>query len=313
MKLWLTLITQNREQDIEEMLSDTYDYFDGIVAVDHYSTDKTKDILEKYKKNGKIIQLPYCNNHSWSMNGFLFSGVIKNLDWFLILDSSDRINIEWLKKLKNDIISYEKNEIGAVYLDRIFLARYFDGMEFTNGIHWGLSGQRGKCISLLENNLKRDDFIVNTRLKNRNISGIEHPIRYFVEPPCNSQCDLLYSQFGAKILNYHIDQRLLFRIFCQKELNLTPTVNELVNFISNGIKNKNLPNFLIDYIELEVNMQDLVRYYILKQDLLSEIAENRFDWSFKKYYYNGMEHQNKNDGFIGVFNQYKLQLGIPME
>lgn len=313
MKLWLTLITQNREQDIEEMLCDTYDYFDGIVGVDHYSTDKTRDILEKYKKNGKIIQLPYCNNHSWSMNGFLFSGAIKNSDWFLILDSSDRINIEWLKKLKNDIISYERNNIGAVYLDRIFLARYFDGMEFANGIHWGLAGQRGKSISLLENNLKRDDFVINTRLKNRNISGIEHPIRYFIEPSCNSQCDLLYSQFGAKILNYHIDQRLLFRIFCQKELNLTPTVSELINFISNGIKNKNLPNFLIDYIELEVNMQDLVRYYILKQDLLSEIAENRFNWSFKKYYYNGVEHQNKNDGFTGVFNQYKLQLGIPME
>lgn len=309
MKFWLTLMTQDREKDIEEMLKDTYDYFDGIVAVDHYSKDDTFNILNKYKKDGKIIQLPYQRHHAWSMNGFLFSGVIKNLDWFLILDSSDRINLEWLKNLRDDIDLWVNDGIGAVYLDRIFLAQYVDGEEFIGGIHWGLNGIRGKHISLLTENKKRDDFVINTRMNNRNISGIEHPIRYFVEYSCPSQTQLLYQQFGNNIWEQHETRRLQFRIFCQKILELTPTVKELVEYISNGIKNHNLPEYVIDYINLEVNLIDLVRYYILKQDLLGEIAINRFNWSFKKFYYEGIEHQDKDDGFIGVFNQYKIAKG----
>lgn len=313
MKFWLTLMTQDREKDIEEMLKDTYDYFDGIVAVDHYSKDSTFEILNKYKKAGKIIQLPYLKHHAWSMNGFLFSGVIKNEDWFLIVDSSDRPRVEWLENLKNDIENWVRQGIGAIYLDRIFLVRYNDNVEFIGGIHWGIQNVHGKHISLLTENNKRDDFVVNTRMLNRNISGIEHPIKYFVEYSCSSQTQLLYQQFGDNIWKSHENFRIQFRIYCQQVLNLIPTVQELIEYISDGIKNHNLPEYIIEYIQLEVNIQDLVRYYILKQDLLSEIAINRFNWSFKKFYHTGIEHQNKNDGFIGVFNQYKIQKGEKQE
>ncbi len=309
MKLWLTLMTQDREKDIEEMLKNTYDYFDGIVAVDHYSKDSTFNILNRYKKNGKIIQLPYLKHHAWSMNGFLFSGIIKNEDWFLIVDSSDRPRIEWLKNLRNDIENWVRQGVGGVYLDRIFLVRYNDNVEFVGGIHWGIQNIHGKHISLLTDNKKRDDFVVNTRISNRNVSGIEHPIKYFIEYPCSSQTQLLYQQFGNDVWSLREILRIRFRTYCQEYLGLQPTVEELINYFSDAIKNKTLHESIIDYIEDEVNLQDLIRYYILKQDLLGDIALNRFNWSFKKFYHKGIEHQDKNDGFIGIFNQYKIKKG----
>jgi hypothetical protein len=60
-------------------------------------------------------------------------------------------------------------------------------------------------------------------------------------------------------------------------------------------------------------MQDLVRFYILKQDFLNEIAVNRFNWSFRKFYYNNQISQGKDDGFVGLFNQYRLKQNRGME
>jgi len=316
-KLWLTLITQNRANDIEELTKDTYDYFDGIVAVDHFSTDGTYQILESRKKAGKITQLPFCKNHGWSMNGFLFSGIIKNFDWFMILDSSDRANLVWLKNIREDISYYNKNGIGGIFLDRIYLSRYISGMEFFGGCHWGLTQSSGKILDYSKiNGYRKENYVINTRGKDRDSierSGIKNPIKYFIEYPNYSQLQLLYGQFGKDILNFHTVQWIEFRIFCEQILKIELTVDSLVKYISDGIQNKNLPEFLIDYIELEVNMKDLVRYYILKQDFLGEIATNRFSWEFKKFYHQGVEHQSKDGGYVGVFNQYREQQGLPHE
>lgn len=314
MNLWLTLITQNREHDINELTNNISGVFDGIVAVvNQPSDDKTFDILESRKGKGKIIKRPFVRHHAFLMNEFLFSGTIKNLDWFMILDSSDRINPVWLKRLRDDIEHWDKNNVYGIYLDRIYLAKYFEGMEFFGGIHWGLGPIFGNSINISKiTGYRKENFIINTRNKNPIISAVEHPVKYFVEYPNHSQVDLLYSQFGRDIYVKHMGDRLNFKIYIQEVLKIPCTVSALVDYISNGIKNKNLPDFIISYIEQEVNMKDLVRHYILKQSL-EELSRNRFNWSFNKFYYNEIEHQNIDDGYVGVFNHYRIQKGMGME
>jgi len=310
MRLWLTLITQNREKDIDEMTCDTYDIFDGIVAVvNQPSLDRTQEILESRKNAGKIITRPFVKHHAHLMNEFLFSGVMKNEDYFLILDSSDRISPRWIKTLRKDVEAWSANNIGAVFLDRVYLARFYDSMEFVGGVHWGLRGIYGKVVNIGQiNGYQKQNWIINTRNNNPTVSAIEHPIKYFVEYGPPSQTQLLYQQFSNEIWISHEAERMRFRVFVEKSLGIECTVKNLIDYISQGITNKNLPKYVVDYVNLEVNMCDLVRHYILKQPL-EEIANNRFNWSFKKFYEQNIEHQNKNDGFIGIFNQYKIQKG----
>ena len=85
-KIWLCGITQNSFIDISEMTEGVSEHFDGLIFVDHQSSDGTTQILEERKGAGEIISLPFMNQHSWSMNAFLASNKIEEGDWFLIRD-----------------------------------------------------------------------------------------------------------------------------------------------------------------------------------------------------------------------------------
>lgn len=314
-KFWLTLITQNREKDIDELTRDTHKLFSGIVAVvNQPSNDKTFDILESRKGEGKIIKRDFVKNHGFLMNEFLFSGVIKTNDWFMICDSSDRIRLNWLKRLVDgDLDHFNKVGIGGVVLDRLYLAKFYDSEEFFGGVHWGLKGLRGKIVNYSQiNGYRKENCIINTRGLKPEVAAVEHPIKYFVEYGSDSQTQLLYQQFSNECWQWHENLRMQFRVYCEKELGLELKVGVLVEYLKEGIKNKNLPDFVINAIQTEVNLQDLVRYYILGQKL-EELASNRFNWDFKKFYNEGIEHQNKNDDYIGPFNRYRLQKGLEQE
>lgn len=318
-KFWLVLMTQNREKDIQELIENTRGIFDGIVAVvNQPSNDKTLEILEQNKGEGKIITRPFVRHHGHMMNEILLAGVIKNLDYFLILDSSDRLGEYWRKNLKEDIKYWMKNQVGGVYLDRLFIARYIDGMTFNNDVHWGVNPIYGQSIDLSKiNGYKKESYIINTRGKTPESharSAIENPIKYFVEYNHGySHLQLLYQQFGNDVFNYHVQRWLEWRIYCEKELGLELTVNNLTEYYKKGIQNKDLPDFIVGYTELEQSLKDLIRYYILKQDLMGEIVKNRFCWSFQKFYFNGEEHQNKNDDYWSAFNSYRKQQGRERE
>lgn len=311
-KLYLVGITQNRLSDIKEITKDIYPYIDGLVWTDHFSTDGTFELLEERKGDGFIYQKFYTKDHDDSANFYLRSGHIKYGDWCVILDSSDKIQPVFLKNLRENIFYWNKNRISTIILDRPFIFRYTGHQHFSFTPHWGLTGLLPGIVNLSQiSGYRKENYLINQR--NVNSGGIEHPIKYFIEFLRSNQCELLYSQFGHDVQNWHEFNRIQFQINVIEQLKIPLKVEFLTNFISDGIKNKNLPDWLIEYINLEVNLQDLVRYYILKQDFFTEICDNRFDWSFKKFYYEGIEHQGKNDGYIGPFNQYSQKIGKPMQ
>ena len=311
-KFWLTLTTQNREKDIEE-LTQCYDLFDGIVAtVNLPSNDKTLEILESRKKAGKIITQPFVKHHGHLMNGFLFAGIIKNLDYFIILDSPNRITSTWQKTIREDIENWRKNNIGAVFMDRIYVARYLDSMEFSRGIHWGLSPLNGKVINMSQyvknirnEEYKQENYVLNTR--DKLVSGFINPIKYFFSYGSNSQTELLYRQFGDEIWNKHEEERMNFRIYCEQYLNIPLTLEGLKNYLIDKVSK--YPTNFENYLEFEVNIKDAFRLFVLKQPWI-ELHNNRFDWSYFHWKKTGEIIQDKTKtGYLGIFNKYKIAKG----
>jgi hypothetical protein len=314
MKIWLGGLTNSI--DVIPLIEKSLPYFDGIVfTLDEKSDKSLFDKFEELKKaNDKFhyIVRPFAQAHDWRANDWLHSGLIKSGDYVCVMDSTDRFNDDFLINLKATVNQWNETHVNSIFLDRLFMFKFTGHQYFESTPHWGVSNILNKIINLTSDpSYKRENYIINTREVLR--YGIIHPIKYFCEYKRSNATQLLYQQFGNNIWQYHENQRLTFQIFVEQELGFECTVQNLINYISEGIKNKNLPEYIINYIQLEVNMQDLVRFYILKQDFLNEIAVNRFNWSFRKFYYNNEISQGKDDGFVGLFNQYRLKQNRGME
>jgi len=307
-KLWLTFITQNRVNDIKEMTEDLSP-FDGIIAVDHNSTDGTYELLDERKKAGKIIQRPFVKHHGYSMNELLFCGAMKMGDYFLILDSSDRISLRWLKTIREDITYLSKNNVGAVFLDRVFLARYIDSMEFFGAVHWGLRPFWGRAVDYSKiDGYKKESFIINKRGDN---SILMNPSRYWFEyGHGTSHVQLLYQQFGDEIWAHHEGIRMNFRLLCQFELDLELTLDALIKYMKENLGN--YPDWFENVLEDEVSVKDIFRYKVLNQSL-KDICFNRFDWSYLLWKQTGVINQPRDGEYIGIFNKYRQQQGKPRE
>ena len=306
-KLWLCGMTQNRKENIDEMTKDIAQHFDGLVFVDGYSDDGTFELLNERKGNGRIIQRKWTNDHDFQMNEFLRQGPMRNGDWFLMLDSPDRANEEWCKQLKEEVETYNEEGIGAVsFVSKVQLARYFDSMFYFQSPHWGLNGILGNIKGYTEE--EKQDYITSTRFETDDpvIAALLHPVKYYYTYGRSNHTQLLYGQFGTKILSYHESQRLRFRLYCQDQLGLDLTLDSLEEYMRKG----EFTDYFIDSVELEVNLKDFYRYKILEQDFIKEIDQNRQNWSFKYFLEKGKEKQDYGD-YIGPINEYLKSQGKP--
>jgi len=314
MKIWLGGITNSI--DVLPLIEQSLPYFDGVIFTldDKASSellDKFKSLKEKYNNFNFIIR-KFSQAHDWRANDWLHSGLINSGDYIFIMDSTDRFNKDFVKNIKVITNNWIEQNINAVFIDRLFAFRFTGHQYFESTPHWGVANLFNKIISLgQQEGFKKENYVINTRDILR--YGIIHPIKYFCEYKRSNATQLLYQQFGNDVWRFHENERLKFQIFIEQELGFECTVSNLINYLSEGIKNKNLPNYIIDYLELEVNLQDLVRFYILKRDFVNEIAVNRFNWSFKKFYYENKILQGKEDGYIGIFNHYRLKQNRGME
>ena len=299
-KLWLCGITQNRRDDIDEMTKDDIaQHFDGLIFVDAYSDDGTYELLESRKKEGTIIQRKWTNDHDTQMNEFLRQGPMRNGDWFVTLDSPDRLVKEWAEQLREEVVKLKEEKIGAISMaTKVYLAQYFDHMFYFQTPHWGLNGIVNGIKSYTEEEKK--NCVTSVRFDDPVKSGLLNPVKYYYVYGRSNHCNLLYQQFGNQVLNKHESQRLQFRIYCQHELGLELTIDSLVEYMRDESK---WSEYFLDSVELEVNLKDIYRYKVLNQSY-EDIVRNRFDWSIKEFFETGDKDQQFNN-YIGPFTEYK--------
>ena len=175
-------------------------------------------------------------------------------------------------------------------------------MFYFHTPHWGLNGIVGAVKSYDEE--EKRNYVTSVRFDKPVTSALLHPVKYYYVYGRSNHCDLLYGQFGQKILGYHEANRLRFRLYCERELGLEHTLESLVEYMKKG----EFEDYFIESVELEVNLKDLYRYKVLNQTF-EEIIENRFNWSIKYYLETGNKDQKFTE-YVGPFNEYRAQLGL---
>lgn len=94
--LSLCMIVKNEEAVLERILKPISEITDEILIADTGSSDRTKEISEKY--TSQVFDFPWCDDFSAARN-FLVEKVHK--DYWMWLDADDVLNEENLEKLKN--------------------------------------------------------------------------------------------------------------------------------------------------------------------------------------------------------------------
>lgn len=166
--IYLCGITNESEYQNIKKLTECWGVFDGLIfgydAPEGYDMvesdigslsaadgDLCWRLLDERKKEGKIIHREWTNDHDLQMNTFLREGPMKDGDWFVLRDSMERFNLEWVKKLPDLVLEWETQGILSVYnYGKGFAFKWNDTMIFQGSPHWGLQGARGKAIDLKE-------------------------------------------------------------------------------------------------------------------------------------------------------------------
>lgn len=263
-KIWLCGITQNSKSGIDDMTRDITGYIDGLIFVDHQSSDGTYESLESRKGDGEIISLPWMDNHSWSMNGFLNSKKLQPGDYFIVLDSSERLNIEFAKNLRSLVKEFEIRNINTVYhYSKLAIARYNSNMMFAASPHWGLHGVQNHAIRLEDTYPDPKTCIYSTRNDNRHADHfIKHFVKYYLYKSSNHL--LLGRENNQQEYLSHEAIRNKFRLFCINELN----IKELNTFsLLCYLKNNPLTYQLAYFINFEPILNDFYCYYVLGHSL----------------------------------------------
>ncbi len=277
MKVYLCGITQNQLKNIDDLTKNCYQAFDGLIYVDGGSTDGTKELLEERKGCGQVLYRKWTNDHDFQMNEFLRQGPMKIGDWFVLRDSRERFNTEWIADIKNLISKAKNSGIRSIYnYGKGFAFEYYDDMFFHGSPHWGLVGARNQAVDLsqfFDENKKEHTW----RLRDgeddpeRDESYyIDHFFKYYY----------VYGRSNHLLLGRENDRegfqkaearRVEFRMYCHS-IGLEFTADSFLNYARNsGIGDAKFKNF----INSEDILKDFYRKKVLNESLKS-IQENKF-------------------------------------
>jgi len=281
-KIYVCGMTQNEKKNIDELTAQYAPHVDGHIWVDHGSTDGTKEILEERKGCGKVIGAKYLKYHCHSMNLFMLDGGMKIGDVFILRDSQERFNTEFVKNIREFSNTMRQNGVMTIFSHgKPFMVTYFDDMYFTQSPHYSLQNFRGKVIDLKDYFEKEEEYAY--RLWDGQPGGrpkdnaIRHHLKYYLHPISN-HCAL-----GVTDHNVYREReanRQTFRLYCYDHYNFDFTIESLL-FLLKKEDWKN-DSVFVDMMEKEWILKSFYRYEVLRHDF-DEIKKTEEVWSLKEY------------------------------
>ncbi len=278
MKLFLCGMTNaGNEKNLREMIEPILEYFDGLVWTFHHSTeteyiDNGYLFLKQNKKEGAIIDAKWVQRHDYSMNRYLYEGPMQDGDYFVQLDSTERLGVEFAKNLRNVCESMEKQNIGMMSnFGKGLIFRYNEMLEFRNSPHWTIINTTGMRVNT---ELDKSEFW-NVRDEQREpFAWIDHYAKYMLYPAGSNHALLGIEHRGKPEELFPI--RELARLEFLKEIKKRGYSRNI-----EGLKRMMVESFddkLKELINTDKVWVDFYRYHILGEtDLIDEHT-----WESKK-------------------------------
>ncbi len=267
-KIYLAISTQNEEKNIESLTS-VYDSFDGICAVDHFSTDKTFDILKSRCKEGFVEQIKYYGHHGHDLNHVLFNPQIRVGDWLLLRDSSERINPDFAVNIKPFIKMLENSGVNSVYqYSKLLLFRRFPHQYFLNTPHWGFHGAQSKTIAIEQQNWFTVDFeyCYSSRVNRDKYHFVDAFMRYYLILDSNHNL-LGLENFGDPTQLFPtLEAGRIDFIFYLQELKINTNVDAVKEYF---INEPLLPDKMKEFINNNLILNQFYRFWKLKDITVS--------------------------------------------
>jgi hypothetical protein len=274
-KLYLCGMTSaGNEKNLRDMIEPILEYFDGLVWTFHnpieifagnlgYELDFGYEYLQKNKKEGKIVTANWCQRHGYSMTHYLWQGSMKEGDFFVQLDSSERLSPKFCAELRDLCKDMEEKNIGMIAnKGKGLIFRYNELLEFRGSPHWAVINVLG---SVAQVELEDDEFW-NVRDENRDkFHFVIHYLKYYLYPAGSNHCLLGLEKNGdpVKLFPPREEKRLRFRKYLDKyEIKQEPQA-----IIDHFLEQKEKPlEELIQFINSEKILNDVWRYYVLKDE-----------------------------------------------
>jgi len=289
-KLWICGICQNNADSLEQILHplknfiwrEENKYHLSTIWVDGGSNDsnKTVDIMCKY--GGILLRRKWTNDHDFQMNEYLRCGLIKHGDWVIQLDTSERLNPNFINTLQTTMLkNFEDQNINMVYQrSKPLLFKWHDDQIFSGSPHWGLQNQRRYIvdISKFDGFEKDEDYCWS--LRDDINKWITNGMKYYYVYGRSNHMWLVYNpanypNSAQNLIQKHEIKRMEFRDYCRNELGLSM---DNLDDITHVLKMKQLPPKLVEYMNYEKVIANYYRY--LRGEKQQHIYDTQNSWKY---------------------------------
>lgn len=261
------ITSSGNKQLLEEMVEPIKHLVRGLVFTFHYPKDDGADYLEANKGDGEIIYAKWCQRHGYSQNHFLYQGPMQDGDYFILLDSAERISAEFLTNKYPQIQSQmqERNIAMVANYGKGFIFRYNEQLEFRNSPHWNSINLDGSTANL---ELPLTDFW-NVRAQYRDkFQWVGHYVKYMLYPAGSNHALLGLEKNGnpQELFPKREKLRLEFRKYLKNELGVELTVGAFKRYLREN--DGRYPEKFKFYLNKEKVWNDAYRYWVLKDESL---------------------------------------------
>lgn len=187
-RLFLTGITSaGNDHNLRVMIEPIGEFFHGLIWTFHHPIDDGAAYLESRKGDGRIVYVHFSQRHGSSMTQFLHQGPMQQGDFFVNLDSMERLSPSFCAVRLPGLIKLMRETDTAMIANygKGLIYRYSETLEFRGSPHWYATGLDGRAINI---ELDETEFY-NVRGQQRDpFQFVTHYLKYYLYPAGSNHC-----------------------------------------------------------------------------------------------------------------------------